>query len=319
MMADEKDQIEIELDPADEPEMSAQDDVVVETVEEKVEKTAKQAVEDTIDPEEGINDLKNKLQEEQRRRLEAESRAQAAIQRQYQAQNETEDANFALVEGAIKTVTKDGEVLRDAYKEALAVGDYDKAAEINEIITENKIRLAELQRGFQYMKAQRERPKEAPQRQAQAPSDPVEALASQLSARSADWIRRNPQYATDQRLYQKMVAAHQMVTADGIEPDTDGYFEAMEETLKIRRAPERAPARVEKEPEEDAMSEAAKVTQKRSAPPAAPVSRSSGGPGAPRSNVVRLTRAEIEAARDMGMTEQEYARNKMTLQKEGRL
>jgi phage I-like protein len=34
---------------------------------------------------------------------------------------------------------------------------------------------------------------------------------------------------------------------------------------------------------------------------------------------VRLSRAEAETARDLGMTEQEYARNKQLLKKEGRL
>jgi len=34
---------------------------------------------------------------------------------------------------------------------------------------------------------------------------------------------------------------------------------------------------------------------------------------------VRLSRLEAETARDLGMTEEAYARNKLLLQKEGRL
>ena len=55
-----------------------------------------------------------------------------------------------------------------------------------------------------------------------------------------------------------------------------------------------------------------------SAPPAAPVSRSGTGTGG-RPNVVTLTRAEQEAARDMGMTPKEYAQNKVALIKSGRM
>ena len=71
------------------------------------------------------------------------------------------------------------------------------------------------------------------------------------------------------------------------------------------------------------MSEASSSTAGRraapaAAPPAAPVSRSGTGTGG-RPNVVSLTRAEREAARDMGMTEQDYARNKVALIKEGKL
>jgi phage I-like protein len=66
------------------------------------------------------------------------------------------------------------------------------------------------------------------------------------------------------------------------------------------------------------MAETAKVTQRRSAPPSAPVSRSGSAPGS-RPNVVRLSNAEREMANMMGMTDMEYAKNKQALQKEGKL
>jgi phage I-like protein len=142
-------------------------------------------------------------------------------------------------------------------------------------------------------------------------SDPVEALASQLTPRSAEWVRRNPQYATDSRLYQKMIAAHQLAVSDNIRPDTDEYFDAIEETLRIRQ-------RQQEPRHEDASAAAAQVTQRRSAPPAAPVTRSGTGTSN-RPNTVRLTAAEREMASMMQMTDQEYARNKLNLQKEGKL
>lgn len=312
-MSDDNDHIEIELEDPVKVEKPPVDDIQVE---EKVEKPIQKAAKEEIDPDDGINDLKNKLQEEQRRRFEAENRARDAIQKQYRAQNETEEANFALVEGALRTLGEETELIKSQYKEALAVGDYDKVADLQEAMAENKQRMSELRRGHEYMKAQREAARQQPpQPQGQQYADPVEALASQLSPRSADWVRRNPEYAKDQKLFQKMLAAHQFVTADGIQPDTDEYFEAIEDTLKMRKTPERAAPAADAD---DATSEAAKPMQRRAAPPAAPVSRSGGTPGN-RPNVVRLTRAEIETARDMGMTEQEYARNKQLLQKEGRI
>lgn len=307
-----KDQVEIEHEEPIIDELVEDNDVVVEKSDEKTDEDVKPK---NIDPEDGINDLKNKLQQEQRLRFEAERRAQEAVQRQYRAQNETEDANFMLVESAIKTVNAQAEEIKAQYKEALAVGDYDKAADLQDALAENKVNLSELRRGYDHMKRQREQGRQPPP--PPPVSDPVEALASTLSPRSADWVRRNPQYAKDQRLFQKMVAAHQMVTADGVEPDTDEYFEAIESTLKIRQ-PAKVERRVEEE-DEDAMSEAAKPTQRRSAPPAAPVSRSGAGPGKLRSNAVTLTRDEKEHAELMGMTEEEYFRNKQTLRKEGRI
>jgi len=268
-----------------------------------------------IEPDDGINDLKAKLHDEQRRRFEAENRAREAIQRQYQTQIENEETNYTLVKSAIKTLRADTEQMKAAYKEALAVGDIDRATDIQEKLSETKSRLSELKRGRDVMKAQRQQA----QMHAQAPLppqvgvDPVEAFASRLSARSADWIRRNPQFVTDPRLNQKMIAAHNLVVADSIEPDTDEYFERVENVLNLRKVEAR------QERDEDAMSEASQPVQKRSAPPAAPVSRSASTFSGAKPNVVRLTRQEVETAHELGMTEQEYARNKMLLRKEGRI
>jgi hypothetical protein len=302
-MADEKDQVEVEIGDSIADEADEKEVLVVEAEEERGKNK-------NIGPEDGINDLKNKLLEEQRLRFEAETRAREAVQRQYRAQDATEDAEFAIVEGAMRRVSEENEHIKFQYKEALAIGDYDKAADLQEAMTENKVRQFELRKGHDYMKAQRE----SARREPPPPVDPVEALASKMSPRSADWVRRNPDYAKDQRLFQKMLAAHQMVTADGIPPDTEEYFEAIETTLKMRKPPQR----VERAEEDDAMSEAAKPAQKRAAPPAAPVSRS-GTPGNARSNAIRLTRAEVEAAADIGMTPEEYYKNKQLLQREGRM
>ena len=110
-------------------------------------------------------------------------------------------------------------------------------------------------------------------------------------------------------MYQKMVAAHNLAVADGYQPDSDDYFGVIEDTLRINR-------RQATEYDEDPTSGAAKVTQRR-APPAAPVSRNGNGTGS--RNSAHLTREEKETARDLGMTEEAYARNKALLKKEGRM
>ena len=110
-------------------------------------------------------------------------------------------------------------------------------------------------------------------------------------------------------MYQKMVAAHNLAVADGYQPDSDDYFGVIEDTLRINR-------RQATEYDEDPTSGAAKVTQHR-APPAAPVSRNGNGTGS--RNSAHLTREEKETARDLGITEEAYARNKALLKKEGRM
>ena len=105
-----------------------------------------------------------------------------------------------------------------------------------------------------------------------------------------------------------MVAAHNLAVADGVPADTEEYFSTIEGLLKI--APKAS------EPE-SAMSQASQPVSRRSAPPAAPVSRS--GNGADISRVGRLTREEVEMADMMGMTKEEYYKHKQQLKKEGRM
>ena len=294
-MSDNEDTVEILLE---DNKNIAKDD----TIDVRVDDNAKKR---PIEPEEGINDLKMKLEQERSGRIEAERQARRATEVAVEAKNEVQDTNLHLVKNAIDTVKRNNDILKYNYSEAMAVGDYTKAAEIQEGMSMNTSKLMELERGRSHMESA---PKyEVPQQQ--RPSDPVEALASQLSPRSADWVRRNPQCVTDPRMYQKMVAAHNLAMADGYQADSDDYFGFVEDTLRISKRVDIG--------DDDPMSASAKVTQRRS-PPAAPVSRSGTGTGS-RPNVVRLTKAEAETAKDLGMTEQDYARNKLLLQKEGRL
>lgn len=255
---------------------------------------------EVLTPEEGIEDLKRKLQAETRAREEAERRAHTAETTAKQASNEVEDVNMTLVNSAIDSVKRDTEALMSQYRNARMSGDIDAEIDAQARMSANAARLLQLENGKQAMET---RPRQAP---APAYSDPVEQLASQLTPRSADWVRKHPEYVRDPRLNQKMLAAHNLAMADGIPADTDDYFESIETTLRIRQAPV-----------DVVLSEASEPTQRRSPPPAAPANR--GANNGSRQTVIRLSAEEREMASMMGMTDEEYGVNKRTLQQEGKL
>ena len=284
----------LELDLGEDPKPA--EDIIVEKSEEK---TPADPVEDTLEA------LKKQLEEERKGRQEAMRRASEAEQSAYAAQGEVQDTSLHLVSNAIDTVRQNNNILKSNYREAMAMQDFDSAADIQAEMSANAARLLQLEQGKQALENQPRQPAPKPYQ-----ADPVEALASQLSPRSAEWVRRNPQYATDPRLYQKMIAAHNLAMADDIPADSDDYFDAIEDTLRMRRQ--------DNSRDSDAMADAAKPTQRRSAPPAAPVSRSGGGGGS-KPDRVTLSAAEREMASMMGMTIDEYGRNKLILQKEGKL
>ena len=298
-MSVKDDQIDVDIEIEDAPKKDEGDIEVVKSEEEK-------APVPIIEPQDALREMKARYERERDARLEAERRANEANHAAFTAQSEVQENSYHLVTNAIATVSQSNEILKANYREAMSLGDYDQAANLQSEMATNAAKLLQLEQGKQSLEAQ---PKQvAPQPYV---ADPVEALASQLSPRSAAWVRAHPEYVTDQRLNQKMLAAHNLAMADNIPVDSDEYFSEIETTLRIKPS---AQVTIDDDP----TSSAAQVTQRRSAPPAAPVSRSGTGTGS-RPNVVRLNSDEREMAKMMGMTDQEYARNKLALQKEGKL
>jgi len=258
-----------------------------------------------VKPEDGIADLQRQLDAERSRREAAERMAHDAEDRERSARIDKDESEIHLVTNAIQTLNRDKEILKANYAQALRTGDFNKAAEINDEINEAATQLQQLTNGLEAMKS---KPKVQPM--PPQSSDPVEAFAARLTPRSADWVRAHPEFVKDSRLNRKMIAAHELAVADGHAPDTDGYFSAIEQTLNVGRKVAASSVN------EEASSFAAKAVSRRdAAPAAAPVSRG----GSNRTNVVRLSAAEREMADMMNMKHDDYAKNKIALQKEGKL
>lgn len=297
-MAKRSKDIEIELEPTP-AEASNVELEIVHVDEPKADEPV------VLTPEDGIKELQQKLETERQARIQAEKRAQEAAQREFQAKNETEDTQLHLIKNAMDTVKRNNEILKANYREAMAIGDYDTAANIQDSLSSNHVKLSQLEAGH---KAMQERPKQA----APAPqySDHVDALASQVTEPSAQWLRANRDRLGNQKTIDKMFRAHADALDDGIIPDSREYFEFIENRLGFQQHRTQVEA--------DPFADTAKITQRRSAPPAAPVSRSGNGTGS-APNVVRLTAAEREMAQMMGMSDRDYALNKIALQREGKL
>lgn len=310
-MSENEKQLEIVLPDENEVGNESKNEPIVEIIDDQVDQNAKSKEENKEDGEEDVEaqlkSLKTRLEKERQARKEAEERARQAQQKLHSAYNEVEDTNLQLINSAIDTVKRDNDILKSHYSAAMSAGDYEKAAEIQETMSLNSAKLLQLENGRHAME---NKPKTAPQ----VSSDPVEQFASQLSPRSAEWIRKNPQCVTDPRLMQKMVAAHNLAVADGYQPDSDDYFSVIEDTLKLNRREKRQEAQ-EQHNDESPLSSASKPAPRQAPPPPAPANRN----GSTRPSVVRLTSAEAETARMLGMTDIEYAKHKVALQKEGKL
>ena len=290
-------EVEVQPEVEDKIEVVSDDNAPV-----KVEKAEEK---DEITPEEGINHLKKQLEDERKARAEADRRAHEAQQVAQRAQRDVQDGDYQLIVSAIDKAKSNSELLKNAYAETMAAGDYRKAADIHEALALNANKLATLENGKSALESKLRQPVQPVE------NDPVEKFASVLTPRSADWIRSNPDYARDPKKYDAMVRAHNHAMGEGYIPDTDAYFQHVEMRLGLRRAPET-------EVEDDVVSVAAAPVQKRTAAPAAPTTRmASNSSGKP--TTVRLTPEQREMASMMGMSPEDYAKNMVSLKREGRL
>ena len=247
-----------------------------------------EAAREELPVEVGISELREQLEREKAARIAAENHAREIAEHANRANTDAHDTNIHLVASAIDELKRQQNILRQQKVEALAVGDYDKVAEIDEVVFESKTNLRELE---SYKNKLETTPKP---RVDGPPMDPVEAMASQLSRQSADWVRAHPEYVTDQRLFRKMTRAHEEAMDEGYKADTPDYFDFVETRLGLRN-----------NDDGDAMSEASAPSQRRSAPSAAPTSRTAGSSSAGK-NAIRLTANQKEAAAISGLTEAEY-------------
>lgn len=287
-------------------------DLTVETAPPEPVKPAKTE----LSPTEGIAKLQKQLDEEKAGRLAAEHRANESAQREVAALTDVQKTQLDLVTSAIERVTAANDTLEAQYADAMTAQDFKAAAKVQRQMSDNSAKLAQLEAGKSALE-------KAPKPVARAPSDPVEKYASDLEGQwpnSARWVRAHPEFIRDNLKHQQMIAAHQLATARGLKADSPEYFTSIEKTLDITPVVVRTDAPDPTGADDPMAAGAQPVNGGRQAAPAAPVSRSSSGNGGgSRPNVVKLTPAEVEIAGNMGMTVEEYARNKVALKKEGKL
>ena len=257
------------------------------------------------DVEEGVEELRAKLKEEQEKRHAAEARERKLVGDLSAKDGEVKQTNQQIVETAIDKLGTERDMIKQRYREAREAGDIDAELEATDALSDVAAKLNQLQLGLRAMKEQ-----PAPTKQVDRTGDPVEDLARTMekagAGKSASWVRKHPEFARDGKKYAAMLAAHNLaVNQHDLPEESPEYFAKVEEILGINPATRHQEHRDDPAPN-DQTSTASKATRERTAdtpPAAAPPSSGSSR------NAVRLTAAQKEAAQISGISEEEYAKN----------
>lgn len=255
-----------------------------------------------LKPEDGLAKLQKQLDSEKAARAESDRRANEASAAEVAARTESQENRLHLLTTAIDSIKNSNAALKARYIEARAANDTDAEFEVQQEISKNAASLIALENG---KKALENSPKPTPR----VSQDPIDIFTKDMSPRSAAWIRSHPETVRDPKLNRKMIRAHEDALDEGISPDTPEYFATLERAIGVVKD-----VKLE-DPTDDAALSAAAAPAKSRAPASAPVSRSGNGAG-PRPNVVTLSAAEVEMAELTNLTPEEFARQKIRIQKE---
>ena len=276
---------------------------------------------------EGVTELKRQLNNQMAQTNRAAQIAHAEHQARLQAERGVAMSNVQMVDQAIESAKRDSEQARAYFQGALERGDTKGASDAQILISDaraNLLRLMEMREGVvaeaQQTQQPQPQPRQAPQPQRQYadPTQLMQANVHNLSShldqtgfpKSAAWIRSHPEMVKDRTAINAVDGAHGFaVNTLKLIPETDAYFDKIEELLGVGEAPQMAQTRQGQR----------QLTQSRMAAPAraeAPSLRT----GRSRQTAVPLTARQREHARDvLGMSDEEYAAELLDAQGRGKM
>lgn len=265
---------------------------------------------------EGVLELKRQLVNQQQMTNRAAEVARNEHQARIQAERGIAQSNVQMVDQAIEAAKRDSDQARAYFQGALDRGDHKGASEAQILISDaraNLLRLMEMRESVvaeaqQQPQPQPQRQQPQPQRQFADPSQQMQANVHNLSShlvqtgfpKSAEWIRSHPELVKDQAGIRSVSAVHDLaVEKHKLIPETDAYFDKIEELLGVGEAPQMTQTRQGQRTMGQLRSMAGAPARAE-----APSLRTGQRRGTP----VALTARQREHARDvLGMTDEEYA------------
>lgn len=306
--------IQIELQPDPAPESPADDDAAKKAAAEAAARVAadKQDDEEKVSLKKQLADLKAASEVNERRAQEAAQREAEARKRADEREKEyrnvvlaRDQAEYDAVLNAIGAAQAEVAQAEQALATAGPEQDWGTIGKAQAAISRASARLVQLEDGKAALEARAERAKEEaknPTRVEQQSGDPVENHINSipnLLPTQRDWLKSHRELMTDPRKNTRLQNAHLDAEDAGISAGSAAYFQFLEEKLGYKKP----------EPTEDDDAEIVPEVV------SAPVTREppSAGTGRQTNQRVTLTAEERAHAAASGISELDYAKNKLKL------
>jgi hypothetical protein len=257
----------------------------LEEYSEKVQKRLKQM-------RKGWHDERRAKEAAAREREEALAFAQSQLQENRQLKQRLGSGEKIFVNEMSRSAKTELETAKSSLTRAYESGDASKITEAQEMLTDAKLRLRELER-FQ-PSLQEEDQGVQRDTQTQVPSHAAP------DPKAVTWKQNNGWFGTDSEMTALALGLHEKLVRSGVDPRSDDYYRQVDQTMK-KRFPEYFSEEPQPTPKED-------PPPRKQTTVVAPAARST----APRQ--IRITASEAAIAKRLGLTPEAYAREKLKLE-----
>jgi len=229
----------------------------------------------------GYHDERRAKEAAMREKTELERLAQQLFEENKKLKTSGTKSQAALIEQAKRSAAADMEQAKTSYKTAYESGDADTVLAAQEKLTTARLRLEKVNNLRVPTLQETETPVQVNTESAPAP---------QVDQRAMDWKNSNPWFQTDDEMTSFALGLHNKLVNEGVSPQSDTYYERI--NARMRQVfPDQFEDTKQRTPE-----------PKRKTSVVAPATRST----AP--NKVTLTKTQVQIAKRLGLTPEQYAR-----------
>ena len=225
----------------------------------------------------GYHDERRAKEEAHRQSQELERVTQQLMEENKKLKGNVNKNQTALLEQAKKNASIESENAKRAYKEAYESGDSDAVLEAQDNLTNAKLKSERLANFKLPTLQEEEKPVQA---------EVEQTAPAQVDTRAADWQKANSWFGPDDEMTSLALGLHNKLVKQGVSPQSDEYYETIDTRMR----------QVFPDNFEDAEPKRKKTQV------VAPATRST----APRK--VTLTRTQVQIAKRLGLTPEQYAK-----------
>lgn len=186
------------------------------------------------------------------------------------------------------------EIAKRAYRDAYDAGDTDKVIEAQQAMQQANLRIAQVQ-NFKVSSLQT--PETSVQTQYQEPTQ--QAPVNRPDPRAARWQQDNPWFGQDEEMTAAALGLHEKLKRNGVVVGSDEYYSTLDKTMRKRF--DEYFGEPEPPKSEPAPTKPSTVV--------APATRSTS------SNKIRLKASQVQLAKKLGLTPEQYAQAALKLEK----